>query len=115
MAAYIDLTIEQGATFTLELLCEDANGDAIDLTGYSAAMDIKRSAAETSALLQLTTDNGRIIITAATGSVLLYLTATETAALDWSRGVYDLELTSAGGDVTRLAEGAVVVSANVTV
>ena len=116
MSAHIDLEIEQGATFTADLSAADAAGDPIDLTGYTARMSIKRDARESTALLELTTANGRILITAATGLVQLVLTAAETAAIStWTRGVYDLELVSAGGDVTRLAEGAVSVSANVTV
>lgn len=113
MSAYLDLKIEAGSTFTCELLAADGTGDAIDLTGYTARMMIKRSAAD-EALLELTTENGRIIITESTGSVMLYLTATETAALDWTRGVYDLELVQ-GSIVTRLIEGAVTVLPNVTV
>lgn len=115
MAAYLDITIEQGATFTLELSVINDAEDPIDLTGYTARMDIKRSVGESTALLQLTTANSRILITSATGLVTLVLTAAETAAITtWLRGVYDLELVSAGGDVTRLCEGAVTVAANVT-
>ena len=115
MAAYQELTIEQGATFTVDLSVTDEAGDPINLTGYTARMSIKRDVRETAALMQLSTDNARIIITALTGRVTMYLTAEETAAITiWSRGVYDFELISAGGSVTRLIEGAVMVSANVT-
>ena len=115
MSAHIDLEIEQGATFTADLSAADAAGDPIDLTGYTARMSIKRDARESTTLLELTTANGRILITAATGLVQLVLTPTETAAITWTRAVYDLELVSAGGDVARLADGAVSVAANVTV
>ncbi len=116
MAAYLDLEIERGATYTCEVLAvDDDTRAAIDLTDYTARMMIKRSTSEAEALLELTTGNGRIIITVGTGSVMIYLTAIETAALDWARGVYDLELVSIGGEVTRLIEGAVTVLANVTV
>ncbi len=116
MAFRLDLIIEQGATFTCDLLAVDAAGDPINLTGYTARMSIKRGAGESETLLSLTTTNGRIIITALTGSVLMYLTDAETAALTtWTRGVYDLELVSGSGTVTRFAEGAVSVSPNVTV
>jgi len=115
MAAYLDIPIEQGATFTLDISVTDENGDAIDLTGYTARMSIKRDSRETAALLELTTANGRIIITAASGLVTLVLTAAETAAIStWQRGVYDLELVSGGGTVTRLCEGAVTLLAEVT-
>lgn len=115
MAAYLDIPIEQGATFTLDLSVTDDAGDPIDLTGYTARMSVKRDARETAALLELTTANVRIVITAASGLVTLILTAAETAAITtWTRGVYDLELISAGGTVTRLCEGAVIILAEVT-
>lgn len=115
MSAYLDIPIEQGATWTLDISVSDENGDAIDLTGYTARMSIKRDSRETAALLELTTANGRIIITADSGLVTLALTAAETAAITtWTRGVYDLELISPAGWVTRLCEGAVLVTANVT-
>lgn len=114
MAAYLDLPIEQGATFTLDLSVTDDAGDPIDLTGYTGRMSIKRDNDETAALLELTTANARLSITPLTGLVTLVLTAAETAALTFTRGVYDLELVSAIGTVTRLCEGAVTILAEVT-
>lgn len=115
MAAILNITIEQGATFTLDLAVTDESGNIVNLSGYTARLDIKRNVLESTSLLQLTTANSRIIITALTGVVTLILTAAETAAITtWQRGVYDLELVSAGGVVTRLCSGDVVVSAEVT-
>lgn len=115
MAAHLDIPIEQGATFTLDLYATDSAGAVRDLTGYTARASIKRDAREAAALLELTTANSRIVITALTGLVTLTLTAAETAAITaWTRGVYDLELVSPAGWVTRLCEGAVIVAANVT-
>jgi len=114
MAAIMDLIIEEGATYSHDLLLKDAAGAAIDLTGYTARMYIKAAAGDVATLLELTTANGRITITPLTGLVSLLISATDTAALTWSKGVYDLELVSGGGFVTRLLQGAVNVSANVT-
>jgi len=72
-------------------------------TAYSAS----------SATIELTTANGRISLTNA-GVITLSLTATETAALAAGRYVYDLEMVSSGGVVTRLLEGVVTVSPEVT-
>ena len=44
MAAGIyNLSIEQGATFDLEIRYKDANGDPVDLTGYSGRLQIRQS------------------------------------------------------------------------
>ena len=37
MAAIANLTIDQGATFTSDVTVKDANGNAFNLTGYTAA------------------------------------------------------------------------------
>jgi len=114
MAAYLDFEIEAGATFTADLAVTDEAGDPIDLTGYTARMDIKRDAREDAALLSLTTDNAHVIITAPSGQLLVYISAAETSALTFTRGIYDLEIVDALGRVTRLVEGAVIVKPEVT-
>lgn len=115
MSANLDLTIEQGSTFSIDIAVINSSGSAIDLAGYTARMSIKRSAAESAALIELTTENGNIMIDSAAGLVHLYLSNTVTAALNFTWGVYDLELISAGAVVTRLCEGSISVSKNVTV
>jgi hypothetical protein len=76
-------------------------------------MQLRTSYSAATASLELTTANGRISLTNA-GVITLALTATETAALAAGRYVYDLELVSSGGQVTRLLEGVVTVSPEVT-
>ena len=113
MGAFVDLLIEQGATFNEEFLLVDENGDAIELSGYTARATIK-SAIGGNELVTLTTENGGITITASTGSIMLYISSDDTTALTFTTGVYDLELASSGGDVARVSSGAVTVSAEVT-
>lgn len=107
-----DFEIKQGATFTRTLTISD-DGTARNLTGYTARMSIRRGANDATELLSMTTGNARIAIIALSGVVTLTLTAAETAALTWLRGVYDLELVS-GTIVTRILEGAITVSPEVT-
>lgn len=83
----------------------------VDLTGCTARMFIRDAGA--CLLLELTTENDRLVI-AAPGRLIITLTAEETAAITWTHGRYDLELTMSNGDVTRWAEGEVVVSREVT-
>ena len=113
MGAFIDLLIEQGATFAEEFLLVDENDDAIDLTDYTARATI-RDAIGGNELVALTTENGGISITPATGSIVLRISSGDTTALTFTNGVYDLEVVDIGGDVTRVSSGAVTVSAEVT-
>jgi hypothetical protein len=50
----------------------------------------------------------------AAGTITLTISATDTAALTSGRGVYDLELVSGSGIVTRLLQGVATISRNVT-
>jgi len=110
MAAIANLTIDQGATFTSDVTVKDANGNAFDLTGYTAAAKLAKGYASTRTRTDFTTT---IAADATSGVVTLSLTATETAALDGERYVYDLEITS-GATVTRVIEGIITVRPQVT-
>ena len=111
MAAIANLTIEQGATFTSDVTVKDAQGNAFNLTGYTAVAKLAKGFASTKTRTNMTTS---IATDATTGVVTLSLTATETAALDAERYVYDLEITS-GAAVTRVIEGIITVRPQVTV
>lgn len=106
--------IEQGATFDITLTCRDEAGTLVNLTGYTARMQIRANKKATTTLLELTTENGRIVLGGAAGTLQLILSATVTAAIDWTRGVYDLEVINADGFVQRLWQGDVEVDKEVT-
>lgn len=113
-AATTDFLIEQGTTFRRELFYKDAAGVAVNLTGYTARMQVRRSKSSSTVLLDMTTANSRLAITPALGKIVIDLPATLTATFTWPRGVYDLEIESSGGVVTRLLEGEVSISREVT-
>lgn len=106
--------IEQGSTFDITLTCRDTDNNLVNLTGYTARMQIRANKRATTALLDMTTENGRIVLGGAAGTMQLILSATETAAFIWTKGVYDLELIAPGGNVTRLFQGAIVIDTEVT-
>jgi hypothetical protein len=109
-----DLTIPAGATYSQTLNWKTGSPAAfVNTTNFTARMQLRTSYSAASASLELTTANGRITLTNA-GVITLLLTATETAALAAGRYVYDLEMVSSGGQVTRLLEGVVTVSPEVT-
>ena len=108
-----DLCIPQGATFS-RVIRYSKDGDEVNLTGFTARMQIRPTAASATTTLSLTTENTRIALGGVAGTITLSISATDTAAITAGRYVYDLELVSAGGIVTRLLQGVVTVSANVT-
>ena len=85
----------------------------VNLTGYSAALQLRSLPNDPTAVLTLTSSSG-ITITALTGQIDIHATAVQTGAIDEGTYYYDLEITSAGGIVTRIAQGQAIVSAEVT-
>lgn len=85
----------------------------VDLSGYTARMAIKDRVGGT-VLLSLSTANNRIVLDNTAKTIRLSIPATDTAAITWTKGVYDLEMVSAGGDVSRLMSGSVSVIKEVT-
>ncbi len=108
-----DLCIQQGATFR-RVITWKQDGALVNLTGYTARMQIRATAEAATALIELTTENGRIALGGAAGTITLTISATDTAALTAGRAVYDLELVAANGIVTNLLGGVVTIPRNIT-
>lgn len=109
-----NITINQGATFELTITWKDSAGTAINLTGYTARMQVRETYSSSSTIVSLTNGSG-ITLGGAAGTIAILISATTTAALTAPfSGVYDLELVSAGGVVTRLLQGAATVTPEVT-
>jgi hypothetical protein len=113
MAAILDILIEQGATFRHTLLVKQG-GLPFDLTSYTVRMQVRRSYSVEALLLELTESNGRILVDPEEGRIDLSIDAEDTEALSFKDGVYDLEIESVGGEVTRLLQGVVTLSPEVT-
>ena len=109
MAAFTEITIEKGATFSTTITVEDTNGDAINLTGYTANSQIRKSYYSTTANNLTATVTGN-----ANGEITLSMTAANTANLTPGRQVFDLLITSPASVKTRVIEGIIVISPGVT-
>jgi len=85
-----------------------------NLISYTARMQIRESVDDPTEILELTSVAGDIVLTTANAAIAVTISATATAALDFSEAVYDLELISDSGVVTRLMQGKVFLSDEVT-
>lgn len=113
-AGILDFTIEQGATFNL-LLTWEIDGVPVNITNWTARLQARVDVEETETILSLTSAaGGGITLGGAAGTISLDRTATQTALLPAGGYIYDLELISAAGAVTRLIQGEVVISPEVT-
>lgn len=102
----LNLDCYQGATFDYTLTWKSA-GVPVNLTGYTARMQVRESYDAGTAILALTNGTG-ITLGGTAGTIALTAAATATAALDGTphkQYIYDLELVSGAGVVTRLVEG----------
>jgi hypothetical protein len=72
-----------------------------DLSSYTARMQIKDKVGG-NVLLSLTTENGGITIDPTAKTITRTISATDTAAITWTYGVYDMELVAPDGTVTNL-------------
>jgi len=93
-----NFTIYQGGTFRYVITWKDENNTPINLTGYSAQMQARTSAASATTLLDISTASGGITLGGSAGTITLFLSAAATAALKEGVGVYDLRLTAPGGN-----------------
>lgn len=107
-AGTYNLSIEQGATFSLQVALQAPGGGVFSLVGYTVRAQIRRSHTHSQAV-----DLSVTITAPATGVFVLGLSATQTASLGFDTGVWDLEI-ALNGVVTRVLQGAVSVSPEVT-
>lgn len=113
-AATYNFEIEQGTSLNKSVVWKDSTGAAVNLTGYTARMQIRETVDSDSVLLELSTTNGKISITPTQGKINLEFDPGDTSGEWWTRGRYDLEMTSGDGFVTRLLKGKVTLSKEVT-
>ncbi len=109
MASISNIFIDQGATFTTTVTVTDANGDAVSLSGYSVAAQIRKTFLSSTATAFTAT-----ISNASSGEITISLSPTQTTALEAGRFVYDVLITASGGTKTRVVEGQVTVNPSVT-
>jgi hypothetical protein len=88
-----------------------ATSGPVDLTGYTAALQIKSFALSTTILYDASSN---IVLGTTNGTITLNIPASVTAGFTWWNGVYDLLLTDSSGVATRLLQGSVTVKPGVT-
>jgi hypothetical protein len=117
-AGKYNFVVEQGSQHELSFRYKLADGTYQNLTSFRARMSVKDHITDTAYVYQATSDasadtgyNVHFVIAASqgtaanTGKFTLTIPAGITAAFTFGQGVYDLELVSNGGVVSKLLEG----------
>lgn len=114
-AGYFNTIMDQGSMFLLQLTCLDPSNNPIDLTGLECAMQLRSLPEDDSYVLDLTTQNGDIIISGAQGIIQITASSTQTGAVIPGPYYYDIILTNpANNSDTRIVQGQIEVNAEVT-
>ena len=110
MATISNLFVDQDADFTTTVTVNDSAGTALDLTNYTALGMIRKTYQSSTA----TTFTSSFVSPRTTGQITISLTDTQTSALESGRYVYDLVITDASGNKTRVVEGIATVNPSVS-
>jgi hypothetical protein len=107
MASKINIVIDQGTTFNTTYTIHDAIDEPIDFTGFTANSQIRKSySSSNSYVFDVSLSN--------TGLVTLSMNAATTSSITAGRYVYDVEVESLSGVRSRIVEGIVTVTPQVT-
>lgn len=106
----IDFGVDAGSTWKISMTWNNNDGTPIDLNGYIGRMYLKRDYNKPISF-EITTENGRM--TLGTGTIAWTVTDEDTSTLS-GQYIYDIELQSFLGEVTRLYQGSINISPEVT-
>ena len=108
MATRADLSIDQGTDFITVLTLTDEFGNPINLSNSNSAAQIRKSYSS------LAFTAFETVVNSSTGEITLSLHANQTESLEAGRYVYDVGLTDGANSVTRIVEGVVTITPQVT-
>ena len=108
MAIKGNIVIDQGSDYQVTINVENANGAPVTLSGYTAEAQMRKH------YTSLTSFNFTVAINSALGMVTLGMTSNTTNNIPAGRYIYDCEVTSNTGIKTRLLEGLVTITPQVT-
>lgn len=115
--ATLNVTIYQGAEWRLLLGWASGTKEShtgIDMTGYTLRSQARKNYDSEEPFFDLSLGDGIEWVDQGTGKFALVLSAEQTAALTIALGVFDVEATAPNGDVSRLVQGQVKLSREVT-
>lgn len=111
MAAYVELIVDQGATFNNIInLSDDLTNSNVNIAGYIVRSQMRRSYYSANATANITCT----ITNAAQGEITMNLNANTTANIKAGRYLFDLETVDPLGTVSRVLEGIITVTPGIT-
>jgi hypothetical protein len=110
MAVLSNLSVDQGADFSADIIVQDSSGTVANLTGYTGAGQIRKTYSSTTATNFVVT-----IVSVTQGVLSIALSNSVTNGMKAGRYVYDVEITkTSNGEKTRVVEGQITINPGVT-
>lgn len=107
MAQKVNIVIDQGTTFNTDFTFTNENDDPIDFSTYQGSSQMRKSyTSSTSYAFTVGLGNS--------GIISLSMNAATTSTITAGRYLYDVEVTAPNGVVSRLVEGIVTVTPEIT-
>ena len=108
-----DISTEQGSSLSRVVTYSDENSSPINLTGYTARMQVRPRASSGYTYLTLTSPSGGLTLGGTTGTITILVDGSVTSAIPAGNYVYDLEVVN-GAYVDKVMGGDFTLSAEVT-
>lgn len=109
-----DFVVPQGVTYPIRMRWTDSGGTPISLSGASVRAQLRLSYTSTAAVIDCTIANGKAYLDGTDWYFGFDLLPEDTSDLEATTYVYDLVVTTAGGDVTRAMQGKISLTPSVT-
>lgn len=108
MAIKANIIVDQGSTYSTSFNLTDDGDNPLNLTTYTGAAQFRKHFTSSNSVSFTVTLGGN------NGIVTLSLSANATANVTPGRFMYDVELTDSSNNITRVVEGIVTVTPNIT-
>jgi hypothetical protein len=107
MAERVNIIMDQGATFNTQYVFTDDNDNLIDFSTYTANSQMRKAYTSNTAYVFAVSMNSN-------GTIILSMNSATTSSITAGRYMYDLEVQDTNGTRSRLVEGMVTVTPEIT-
>lgn len=109
MAIYSNISVDQGSDFYSSIDLETLDQQPLNIVNYTARAQIRKTYASANYV-----DFNASVVDETTGKISISLSSDQTSAMKAGRYVYDVEIVSSAGEVTRVLEGQVEITPSAT-
>jgi hypothetical protein len=110
MAQFVEVDMDQGTDFNLDVVVKTDDGSVINVTNYTFSSSMRKSFYSSKATANMTVS----VINAANGNVRFSLDSATTANIKAGRYVFDIKQIDTSNVTTRMFEGIITVNPQVT-